>query len=151
MSAGIQDIKKVDVNLKGSFGNLTLRNYGEAGTSIRVESMDEMLYNSNMGANGDMLINKSYKPQNKRVVLNVLRATPDYSRLQALVAAEEAGTTNVFSCMVKDNNTGETYYSPSCVLEKAPAFEVGPQPAPDVEYAILMPSVIHTPPTKTVI
>lgn len=151
MSAGISDIAKIDLNLVGDFGNRVIRNYGENGASITMESLDPNLYNENVGAFGDMLINKSYKARNKKCIVHILRSTPDYIFFQSLAALEESGKTSVFSALMKDNNTGESFFSASCVLKTAPSYEAGPQPAADMQYEILMPSVIHVPPTKTLV
>lgn len=143
MSGYKKDIRKVDVVIAGDFGNYTFRNWGDAGTSISIESIEANLYNEKVGANGDMLLSKSYKPSNKLVKLNVLPKSADYIFLQKLVALEESGSQNVFICTVKDNNTGESYVSDSCVLKTAPAVSFGDNIDGGIEYQILMPSAVH--------
>jgi len=152
MGLGINDIAKVDLNLKGiGIGNIRLRNYGESDTSISVEPLDENLYNEKVGAFGDMLLNKNYKGRNKLVKINVLRQTADYAKLQAIIANEEAGLSNIFTVTLKDNNTKESYISTACVMKRIVTPMWGPNPEGDVEYQILMSSAIHTPPTQQVV
>lgn len=146
MAGFLNDIKAVDCILSGDFGSYTIRNYGSNAASITVESTDAKLYNVAEGAFGDMLLNKSYKAKNMRIKINVLRKSPDYSRLRGLVAKELAGEALTFKAMIKDNNGGETIYCPKAVLEDNPSLIWGVQPDDNVEFTILMPSASYTAP-----
>jgi len=141
--ANLVDIRKVDVVVSGTFGTLNFRNWGESGVSISVSSIDPELYKEKLGANGDMLFSKSYKPNNKLVTMQVLPKSADYLSLQAIVANEEAGGQEVFVCTVKDNLTGEQFTSSSCVLKVSPTVDFGDDIGGDVEYQILMASTVH--------
>lgn len=143
MSGYQTDIRKISVILNGTFGNISLRNWGENGTSINVESVDPDLYKEKIGANGDTVVSKSYKPKVKMVRINVLPKSADYITLQQIVALEESGTSNVFEATVKDDNTGEQYTSVSAVLKNAPNVEFGDDIAGDIEYQIMLLDTIH--------
>lgn len=148
MPEGLNEIGNVDCNFVGEFGNFTVRNYGENGTTLSIESLEENAYNEAVGADGTMTLNKSNKPRNKKIVLNVRRSSADYSKMQKIVALEEAGKAVIFSAFVVDNNSGESYASTKCVLKTIPPVKFGPDPDHDAEYTILMASVVHVPPTK---
>lgn len=147
MAASLIDLGAVDLNITGEFGNYTIRNYSEDGTSITAASIDENLYNENVGAFGDMLLNKSYKAQNIMLTIKVLRNSADYAKLKGIVSLELTGKSVLFSSLLIDNNTKEKYFSPQCVMKNNPASAWGSQPSPDVEFKILMPSVVYTAPT----
>jgi hypothetical protein len=146
MSSFLNDIKNVDAVITGTFGSYTIRNYGSNAASITVESTDNKLYNAQEGAYGDMLLNKSYKPKNMRMRINVLRKSTDYSRLRNVVSLELAGEALTFSALVKDNNSGESVYCSSAVMETNPASVWGANPEDNVEFTILMPSATYTAP-----
>ena len=137
------DIRKVEVILSGTFGVHAFKNWGENAVSVNVEALEEMLYNEKLGANGDMLLSKSYKPDNKLVRLNVLPKSADYFFMQKLVALEESGAQDVFVCTIKDSLNNESWISTSCVLKNAPKVEFGDNIAGDIEYQILMPAAVH--------
>jgi hypothetical protein len=149
MSSFLNDIKNVDVVLTGSFGSYTIRNYGSNDTSITVESLDNKLYNAQEGAFGDMLLNKSYKAKNMRLRINVLRKSTDFARLRAIVALELAGEALQFEALAKDNNSSENVYCPKAVMEEVPATIWGVNPEDNVEFLVLLPSAVYTPPTLT--
>lgn len=137
------DIRKIDVVLNGAFGSYSFKNWGENGVSITVEALDEDLYKEKLGANGDMLLGKSYKPNNKLIRMQVLPKSDDYVWLQKQIALEESGAQGVFVCTVKDNTLGESFTSTSCVFKNAPKVEFGGEIAGDIEFTILMPSAVH--------
>lgn len=147
MTLGIIDLQNFDINLTSlQFGTLTLKNYGEAGVSAAIESIDENLYNEKLGAFGDMMVSKNYKAANKLLKIQVLRNSPDYARLQAVIAAEEAGQSIIFAVNCRDSYTKESYTSPGGVFKKVSAFESGSDVSADMEFTILMPSTVHIPP-----
>lgn len=147
MAGFLQDIGNVDVNLVGEFGLYTIRNYGEDGTSIDLAPMDDNLYNEHAGALGDLLVNKSYKPQNMILKLKVLRFSADYAKLKNIVSLELTGQAVLFAVGVVNNNNKERFYAPQCYMKKAPGLKAGADPAADEEFQIIMPSVVYTPPT----
>lgn len=146
MSAHLIDLGAVDVIITGTFGSYTIRNYGESGTAIDLSSIDDNLYQENVGAFGDMLVNKSYKAQNMLLTLTTLRKSTDYSRLRAIVAEELSGGPVPMSVLVRDNNGGESYFSAQAYMKNNPSFQAGSQPDANVEFKILMPSTVATAP-----
>jgi hypothetical protein len=146
MAGYLNDVKAVDFILTGDFGTYIIRNYGSNASSITVESTDNKLYNVAEGAFGDMLLNKSYKAKNMRIRINVLRKSPDYSKLRGLIAKELAGEALTFSALVKDNNGGESIYCPEAVFETNPNLIWGVNPDDNVEFTVLMPSASYTAP-----
>jgi hypothetical protein len=149
---GINDIAKVSVNIKGSFGEFTLRNYGEAASSIILRPADnEPLYYRKYGTGGQALFSKSYKPKNMEMELNILRLSQDYANMQKIVQIELSGGSAVFECTYIDENTGETVTSSTCVLSEIPAIETGADINPDATYLVAMADATMTPPSGSVI
>jgi hypothetical protein len=144
------DLGAVDVILVGAdFGVIAVRGYGPNPASVRIEPLDNNLYTEAAGAFGDMLVNKSYKANNMKLTVNILRNQFFYKKLKGIVALEKSGNSVLFSVLVKDNNTGEIYAAPQCVMKKDPGAQWGSEPEPNVEFEILMPGTIYTPPTLT--
>ncbi len=144
---GIIDLQNFDINLiSAQFGSITLRNYGEAGISASIEPLDENLYNEKLGAFGDMMASKNYKGHNKLLRVQILRNSPDYARLQAIIAAEEAGQTVVMAVNCRDSYTQESYSSPGGLFKNIPNYQMGSDVDADVEFTVLMPSTVHIPP-----
>jgi len=142
------DLGAVNVILTGAdFGTLAVKGYGPNPASIMVESLDPKLYTSATGAFGDMLINKSYKAKNKRLKINILRNQYYYKKLMQIVGLELTGQSILFSVLVKDNNSNELFAAAQCVMEVNPGYQAGPEPEPNVEFDILMPTVVYTAPT----
>lgn len=141
------DIGNVDATFTGTFGSFTVRNYGSDDTSIKLESMDTKFYNVQVGAFGDILLNKSYKPKNFRLRLNVQRNSNDYAKLKAVCALELANSANLFSVLLLDNNSGESAFSAQSVIEENPASAWGPNPTDNVEFLVVMGSVVYIAPT----
>ena len=143
-SVNLQDF---DITLRSlQFGTFSFRNYGEAGVSCAIEPLDENLYNEKLGAFGDMMISKNYKGRNKLLRVQLLRNSPDYARLQGVIAAEEAGQSIIFAVTARDSRTEESYTSPAGVLKVIPKYEMGSDVDGDVEFTILMSNVVHFPP-----
>lgn len=147
MAGYLQDLANVDVSLVGEFGAYTLRNYGEDGTSIEITSIDDNLYNEHVGAFGDILINKSYKPQNMLLKVKAMRHGADYARLKGIVSLELTGEAVIFAASYVNNSNNERVYSAQCFMKKNPPIAAGSDPSPDVEFQIIMTSVVYTPPT----
>jgi hypothetical protein len=148
MTTGIVNLQNFDLTLTSAqFGTFTLRNYGENGVSAQIEALDTKLNNHKLGALGDILINKNLKGKNKLLRIIVLRNTPDYARLQAIVAAEEAGQSIQLVVNAKDSNTKESYTSPAGYMEEIPNYQTGVDVDGDVEYTIILTQVVHIPPT----
>ena len=152
MVFGINDIVKVSVNIKGAFGEFTLRNYGEAASSITIQPADGgQMYYRKYGTGGQALFSKSYKPKNMEMEINILRLSQDYANMQKLVQIELAGGSAIFECTYLDENTGETVVSSTCVLSEIPAIETGADINPDATYLIAMSDCDMTPPDGAVI
>lgn len=152
MAFGINDIAKVSVNIKGAFGEFTLRNYGEAASSITIQPADGgQMYYRKYGTGGQALFSKSYKPKNMEMEINILRLSQDYANMQKIVQIEQSGGQAVFECTYLDDNTGETVSSTTCVLTEIPAIETGADINPDARYLIAMADCDITPPTGAVI
>ena len=148
ISLAIVDLQNFDINiLSAQFGSISLRNYGEAGVSAEIEPLDENLYNEKLGAFGDMMVSKNYKGKNKLLRVQVLRNSPDYGDLQAIIAAEEAGQSIIVAVKASDALTKESYTSPGGFFKSVPKFQQGPDVDGDVEFTILMSQVVHVPPT----
>lgn len=143
----IRDIKRIDVTLSGTFGSFTIRNYGENAATILVEPLEPDFYKEAVGADGTMILNKSYKSQNKKVTVRVLRNSQDYINMKKIVSLEESGNATLMSILVNDNNSKEKYFAPQGVLKNCPGYQGGSDPAHDDEYILLMPGAIYTPPT----
>jgi hypothetical protein len=147
MSLGIVSLNNFDLTLfSAQFGNLTLRTYGENGVSAEIEPLDENLYNEKLGAFGDMMVSKNYKGKNKLLRVRILRNSPDYARLQAIIAAEEAGQSILLAINARDSLTKESYSSPAGFFKAIPNFQQGSDVDGDVEFTILMSQVVHIPP-----
>jgi hypothetical protein len=141
------DLGAVDVILTGpDIGTLTIRGYGTNPACIQVESLDPNLYTEAVGAYGDMLINKSYKARNKKLRLNILRNQYYYKKLRNIIALELTGQSILFSVLVKDNNSKELFACPQAVMKVDPNAQWGSEPEPNVEFEILMPSVVYSAP-----
>jgi hypothetical protein len=141
------DLGAVDVILIGpDFGAITLRGYGPNPASIKVEALDPNLYTEAVGAMGDMLINKSYKAKNKKLVVNILRNQYYYKKLKGIIALELSGNSVLFSVLVKDNNSKELIAAPQCVMKNDPGMQWGSEPEPNVEFTILMPAAVYNAP-----
>lgn len=150
MTLAIVDLQNFDVNLiSAQFGAITLRNYGEAGVSASIEPLDENLYNEKLGAFGDMMVSKNYKGRNKLLRVQILRNSPDYARLQAIIAAEEAGQSIIIAVACSDSRTNESYSSPGGLFKFIPNYQNGSDVDGDVEFTVLMPGTVHIPPTIT--
>ena len=78
--------------------------------------------------------------------MQLLRNSPDYARLQDVIAAEEAGQSIIFAVTARDSRTEESYTSPAGVLKVIPKYEMGSDVDGDVEFTILMSNVVHFPP-----
>lgn len=146
MSQALIDLGAVDCILTGDFGSIAVRGYGPNPASIMIESLDNNLYTEAVGAFGDMLINKSYKARNKTLKINVLRNHYYYAKLKELVALELTGQAVIFAVLVKDNNSKELFTAAQCVLKVDPGAQWGSEPEPNVEFTILMPSVVYSAP-----
>jgi hypothetical protein len=147
MTTGIVNLQNFDLTLTSAqFGTFTLRNYGENGVSAQIEALDTKLNNHKLGALGDILINKNLKGKNKLLRIIVLRNTPDYARLQAIVAAEEAGQSIQLVVNAKDSLTKESYTSPAGYMQVNPTYKTGIS-VDDVVYTIILSQVVHIPPT----
>lgn len=148
MTLGIVDLKNFDITIASlQFGSVSLRNYGEAGISAQIESIDPNLYNEKLGAFGDAMVNKNYKAgHNKLLNIKMLRNSPDYAKLQSIIAAEEAGQSIICAVTCRDSLTKESYASPSAFFKNVPAFEQGSDVDADVEFTILMFNTAHIPP-----
>jgi hypothetical protein len=148
MTLGIVDLKNFDITIASlQFGTISLRNYGENGVSAQIASPDTKLYNEKMGAYGDALLNKNYKAgRNKLLTIQMLRNSPDYARLQNIIAAEEAGQSIICAVTCRDSLTKESYSTPGGVFMDVPAFEQGSDVDADVEYTFFMPNCVHVPP-----
>jgi hypothetical protein len=141
------DLGAVDCILTGTFGSFNVRNYGSNNASITVESIDNNLYQEQVGAFGDMLINKSYKARNMNLKINVMRNSFYYAKLKEIIALELTGAATIFAVIVKDNNSKELFAAAECVMKTNPASMWGSNPEDNVEFHILMPSVVYTAPT----
>jgi hypothetical protein len=147
MSLGIVDLNNFDLTIvSAQFGNITLRTYGEAGISAQVEALDTNLYNEKIGAFGDLMVSKNFKGVNKLLTVQILRNTADYAALQAIIAAEEAGQSILVAVNARDSFTEESYTSPVGVFKNIPNYQMGTDVDADVEFTVLMSSVIHEPP-----
>lgn len=148
MSLGIVDLKNFDITIASlQFGSISLRNYGENGVSAQIESLDTKLYNEKLGAYGDAMVNKNYKAgHNKLLTVRMLRNSPDYAKLQSIIAAEEAGQSIICAVTCRDSMTTESYSSPGAFFQNVPSFEQGSDVDGDVEYTILMFNTVHIPP-----
>lgn len=147
MSLGIVDLKNFDITIASvQFGTISLRNYGEAGISAQIEPLDENLYNEKLGAYGDMMVNKNYKGRNKLLRVQMLRNSPDYAKLQNIIAAEEAGQSIIVATNCRDSLTQESYSSPGGFFKNIPAFQQGSDVDGDVEFTVLMANCVHIPP-----
>lgn len=147
MTLGIVDLKNFDITLASlQFGTISLRNYGEDGVSAQIEPLDENLYNEKLGAYGDMMLNKNYKGRNKLLRIQILRNSPDYAKLQNIIAAEEAGQSIILAATARDSLTKESYTTPGGVFKTIPNFQQGSDVDGNVEFAILMPNCVHVPP-----
>jgi len=148
MSLGIVDLNNFDLTIvSAQFGNITLRTYGEAGVSARIAALDPNLYNEKLGAFGDMMVSKNFKGKNKLLTVQTLRNTADYAKLQAIIAAEEAGQTILVAVSARDSLTEEEYISPVGLFKVIPDYQMGPDVDGDTEFTVLMSSVIHIPPS----
>lgn len=144
----LYDLGAVDVLLKGAdIGSIALRGWGPNPISIRCESPDPNLYNEDVGAFGDMLINKNYKAKNKMLELNILRGHYYYKKMKDIVARELSGGSVLFSVLVKNNNDKELITCAQAVLKNDPGMQFGPQPEGDSLFRILMPACVYGPPT----
>lgn len=141
------DLGAVNVILVGDFGTLKVKGYGPNPASIMISSLDPNLYTEAVGAFGDMLINKSYKAKNKLLKLNILRNQYYYKKLMQIVGLELTGQSTIFSVLVTDNNSKELFACAQAVMKINPEYQAGPEPEPNVEFNILMPSVVYTAPT----
>lgn len=147
MTLGIVDLKNFDITIASlQFGVISLRNYGENGVSAQIEALDENLYNEKLGAYGDMMLNKNYKGRNKLLRVQILRNSPDYAKLQNIIAAEEAGQSIIVAATCRDSLTQESYTTPGGVFKTIPNFEQGSDVDADVEFTVLMPNCVHVPP-----
>lgn len=150
MALGIVDLNNFDLTILSlQFGSISLRTYGEAGVSCSIESLDPNLYNEKMGALGDMMVSKNLKGNNKLLRVQILRNSADYARLEAIIAAEEAGETVLVAVDAKDSLTGERYTAAVGLFKNVPNYQVGSDVDADVEFTILMPSTIHVPPSQS--
>jgi hypothetical protein len=141
------DLGAVDVILTGAdFGVWSIRGWGPDPVSISVEPLDPDLYKEAVGANGDMLLMKSFKAKNKKLQINILRNHFWYAKLKSLVALELAGNSVLFAVLVKDNNTKELITAAQCVLKTDPGMMFGSEPPADVKFIINMPAAIYTAP-----
>jgi hypothetical protein len=141
------DLGAVDVILTGAdFGTIALRGYGPNPVSIRIEALDPNLYTEAVGAFGDMLLNKSYKAKNKKLVVNILRNQFYYKKLKGIVALELSGAAVLFSVLVKDNNSKELIAAAQCVMKTDPGMQWGSEPEANVEFTILMPASAYIAP-----
>jgi hypothetical protein len=148
MTLAIVDLQNFDINLISTqFGSITLRNYGEAGVVASLEPLDPKLYNEKLGGFGDMMVSKNYKGgRNKILRIQMLRNSPDYAKMQAIVAAEEAGQSVLMAINCRDSKTEESYASPSALMQNIPNFQQGSDVDGDVEFTILMANTVHIPP-----
>jgi hypothetical protein len=148
MTTGIVNLQNFDLTLTSAqFGTFTLRNYGENEVSITIEPLDSKNLNDfKIGALGDLLISKNLQGKNKLLTINVLRNTPDYARLQAIIAAEEAGQSIQLVVNAKDSLTKESYTSPAGYMQVNPTYKTGIS-VDDVVYTIILSQVVHIPPT----
>ena len=138
------DLGAVDVLLKGAdIGSIALRGWGPNPVSVKVECLDPNLYNESVGADGDMLINKSYKAKNKIIEINILRGHYYYKKLKDIVSRELSGAAVLFSVLVKDNNSKESFSCAQAVLKTDPGFQAGSQPEGDVLFRVLMPACVY--------
>lgn len=152
MSLGIVDLANFDLVIKSvQFGTIKLRNYGEAGVAAQIEPLDPDLYKEKMGSFGDLMVSKNYKGVNKLLRVQILRNNPDYVKLQAIIAAEEAGQAILCAVSARDTLTEEEYISQVGVFKNIPNFQSGSDVDADVEFTILMSSVVHIPPSVDVI
>lgn len=144
MALGIVDLKNFDITIASlQFGTISLRNYGENGVSASIEALDENLYNEKLGAYGDMMVNKNYKGRNKILRVQMLRNSPDYAKLQSIIAAEEAGQSVIVAATCRDSLTEESYTTPGGVFKTIPNFQQGSDVDGDVEFTVLMPNCVH--------
>jgi hypothetical protein len=150
MSLGIIDLQNFDITLVSTqFGSVTLRNYGEAGVSASIEALDENLYIEKLGAFGDMMVSKNYKGRNKLLRIQILRNSPDYAKLQAAIAAEEAGQTILMGVNCRDSKSEESYSSAGGLFKTIPNYQSGSDVDADVEFTVLMPTTLHVPPLQS--
>ena len=150
MSLGIVDLNNFDITIvSAQFGSISLRNYGEAGVSASVEPLDESLYNEKIGAFGDLMLSKNFKGNNKLLRVQILRNTADYAKLQAIIAAEEAGQSILVAVNARDSLTEESYTSPVGVFKNIPQYQMGSDVDADVEFTVLMSTVVHIPPSAS--
>jgi hypothetical protein len=141
------DLGAVDVILTGTdIGALNIKGYGPNPVSIKVEALDPNLYTEAVGALGDMLLNKSYKAKNKKLIINVLRNQYWYKKLKGIIALELAGSSVLFSVLVKDNNSKELIAAAQCVMKNDPGMQWGSEPEANVEFTILMPATVYNAP-----
>jgi len=147
MSLGIVDLKNFDVTIASlQFGSISLRTYGEAGIVAQIEPLDENLYNEKLGAYGDMMVNQNYKRRNNLLRAQILRNSPDYAKLQNIIAAEEAGQSIIVATTCRDSLTQESYSSPGGFFKTIPAFQQGSDVDGDVEFTVLLANCVHIPP-----
>lgn len=150
MSLGIVDLSNFDLTIvSAQFGSFTLRNYGEAGISAQIEALDTNLYNEKIGAFGDLMVSKNFKGINKLLTVQILRNTADYAKLQAIIAGEEAGESILVAINARDSFTQESYTSPVGVFKNIPNYQIGSDVDADVEFTVLMSSVVHIPPIES--
>lgn len=141
------DLGAVDVILTGAdIGSLNVRGYGPNPVSVRVEAIDPNLYTEQVGAFGDMLVNKSYKAKNKKLFINILRNQYWYKKLKAIVSLELSGSPVIFSVLVKDNNSKELIACAQAVMKTDPGMQWGSEPEANVEFTILMPACVYNAP-----
>jgi hypothetical protein len=148
MSISVIDLKAVDVILTApDFGAWTIQGYGPNPVSVSIKPLDENLYTEAVGAFGDMLVNKSYKAKNMMLSLNILRKNYWYNQLKKVVALEKTGKSVIMAVLVRDTNGNEIAACAQAVMKTDPGMEWGSEPEANVEFKILMPSVVYTPPT----
>jgi hypothetical protein len=141
------DLGAVDLIMIGAnIGRWEVQGYGPNPVSISVEPLEADLYKEAVGAYGDMLVMKSYKPKNKKLVVNLLRNHYWYKKFKSIVASELSGNSVIFSVLVIDNNQKEIIACAQAVLKSDPGMKFGPEPPGDVEFTILMPAAIYTAP-----
>ena len=152
MTLGVVNLTNFDLTITSlQFGSIHLRNYGENGISAQIEALDLNLYNEKLGAFGDLMVNKNFKGVNKLLTFRILRNSPDYVKMQQIVAAEEAGQTILCTVNARDSLTEEEYISLQSVFKNIPNYQMGSDTDADVEYTILMSSTVHIPPKNDVI
>lgn len=147
MSLGLGDLGNIDVTFTGEdIGSFTLRGYGPNSVSIMLESIEPDLYKEQVGAYGDLLINKSYKAKNMMLTVNILRHHFFYAKLKKIAALELQQKTVRMTILFKNNNTLETVVATDCFLKNNPSIQEGSDPTGDVEFKFLMPSCVYNAP-----